>query len=116
MSNKVVWELLGSLILGTLDRLADVEIVAEVEREKENHPLILYVEGYLRKFFVPNGGLSCPELGNRIREFRKKNPGELKKIIEALVREYYSKISPREFRYMLGERRGLREHLRISTW
>lgn len=114
MSNKVVWELLGSLMIKMLDKLGDSKVVTEVEHYKENHPLTLYVEKYLRKLFAPNGGLSCPELAKRIEEFRKRNPKELEDVIRALVKEYCSKVISKEFRYELGERRSLRRDLLLT--
>jgi len=113
MSNKIIWELLGSLMLRTLDELGELRTVTEVERQGENHPLVLYVESYFRKFFAPNGGLSCPELGKHIEELRKRNPTELEQIVRVLVKEYCSKTIPGKFRYGLGERRSLREKLTL---
>lgn len=91
MSNEVVWQLLGSLILRILDRMGDVNRVVEVEREGQNHPLIYYIEDGLKRFFTPNGGLSCPELAQRIEEFKKRDPKGLESVIFQLIRNYYSR-------------------------
>lgn len=114
MSNKVVWELLASLMLRTLDELGEFKTVTEVECQRENHPLVLYIESYLRKLFAPNGGLSCPELSKRIEELRKRNPTELERIVRTLVKVYCSKITSDKFRYGLGERKSLREKLALT--
>jgi len=114
MSNRIIWELLGSLIMRTLDELGDLKIITEVECQRENHPLILYIESYLRKFFAPNGGLSCPELGKHIEELKRRKPTELEHIVKALVKEYYSKVTLSQFRYRLGGRKSLHENLTLA--
>lgn len=91
MSNLVVWELLGSFILRALDKL-DYRLSVEVELKREKHPLIYYLDEALRRFFTPNGGLTCPELKERLEEMMRTNPTTLEQLINQLISTYYRMI------------------------
>ena len=104
MSNEVVWTLLSPLILKTLDRLGKAELSAELELERERHPLIAYMEGYFRKLFAPSGGLTCPELEKYLRDMEESRPNELKSLVDMLVKEYCRRITVTPLRRELGER------------
>jgi len=104
MSNRVVWELLNSLILNSLDRLGYVEETYSVERMGEEHPLVIYLEERLNRFFTPSGGLSCPELEERIRDMLSRDPEGMRKLVDSYVRSYYSGRRRREPGYRISGR------------
>jgi len=92
MSNLVVWSLLGALILRTLDRvIQDPLTTIEVERERENHPLTLYIEDELKRLFKPAGGMTCPELERNLLEMRMRAPDKLEELVRDLVIKYYKR-------------------------
>ncbi|RLE82049.1 MAG: hypothetical protein DRJ52_02855 [Thermoprotei archaeon] len=93
MSNLVIWSLLGELILRTLDEVGDDSLTTEVERLRENHPIVFYIENALQTLFKPNGGLSCPELEKHILEYRNRNKAEFDNIIKSFIKEYYYNYS-----------------------
>ncbi len=90
MSNLVVWELLGVLILQTLDSMGDPAETFKVEREGENHPLIHYLDRRLSKALGVQGAARCPELERKILELKRRDPSALKKLVERAVRDYYA--------------------------
>jgi len=89
MSNLVVWFLLSELILRTLDEIGESTLTTEVERLRENHPLVLYVEKQFQTLLKPNGGLSCPELEKELRELRKRDPIRFEQLVKKFVKDYY---------------------------
>jgi len=90
MSNLVIWSLLGAMILRTLDRVIRNPLATiEVEKERESHPLILYIEDELKRLFKPAGGMSCPELEKHILEMRMRSPDKLEELVRELVVKYY---------------------------
>ncbi|RLE72113.1 MAG: hypothetical protein DRJ37_03580 [Thermoprotei archaeon] len=99
MSNTVVWELLGTLILQTLDFMGDPAETFKVEKEGENHPLVYYLEHRLSKVLGVQGAARCPELEKRIVELKRRDPTALKKLVEQEVKDYYSRI-----KYRVGEK------------
>jgi len=92
-----VWELLGHLIIRSVEtRIGDPVETLKLERLREKHPLIQYIEARFNEFFKPAGGLSCPELRERLNEFLKEYPEKTKKLVEAIVSEYYLQRRPRK--------------------
>lgn len=91
MSNTVVWELLGVLILQTLDSMGDPAETFKVEKERENHPLIHYIEYRLSNALGVQGAARCPELEKRILELKKRDPAALKILVEQAITDYYSR-------------------------
>lgn len=86
MSNKVILMLLQ----GMLTQIPE----SRHERLHENHPLITYLELRLSRMWALAGGMRCPELERRIREFQERSPEKLEELIEGLVREYYQSEGP----------------------
>mgnify|MGYP000094193469 CR=1 FL=1 len=103
MSNLVVWRLLAPLLLRAVEKVSSDPLESmRLEVERENHPLVLYVEKALMGLYRPNGGLSCPELEKILKRDLAENPERVSTLVEKLVREYYAQRKP--FRkYFRGE-------------
>jgi len=102
MSNLVVWYLLSEVILRTLDEIGESTLTTEVERFRENHPLVLYLEKQFQNLLKPNGGLSCPELEKELKALKDRDPVKFESLVKRFVKNYYNfywKKKQREISY-----------------
>jgi len=67
-----------------------------LESEREKHPLVNYLEQRFNEVFKPDGGLSCPELEERLRDMKERYPEKLEKLVETFVKEYYQYLKYRK--------------------
>jgi len=88
MSGLVVWELLGMMLIALLEERGAYEEARELARQKSRHPLVERTEATLNKLLSPAGGLSCPELEEKIREAKKRDPRGLRAVLAGVVDSY----------------------------
>jgi len=90
LSNTVIWQLLASQILRAVDTLVNDPVEsASLEKERERHPLVMYIEKELKQVFRPEGGIDCPELEALITDMMNCSPEKLNQLINLLVKKYY---------------------------
>ncbi|MCD6458885.1 MAG: hypothetical protein J7K82_08585 [Thermoproteales archaeon] len=90
MSNLVVWNILGTLILQVLDSMGDPVETISVERQRENHPLIHYLDLRLSQALGVQGSARCPELEKKIIELKNRDPSAISKLVRKIIKDYYS--------------------------
>ena len=88
MSNLVVWELVGSLLLELLVARGEFEEARRLERERYRHPLVDMAEVTLNKVLSPRGGLTCAELEVELREAIRRDPRGLRAVLSGVVDRY----------------------------
>jgi len=88
MSNLVVWELVGPLLLELLVARGELEEARHLERERHRHPLVDAAEATLNRLLSPRGGLTCAELEVELREAMRRDPRGLRAVLSSVVDRY----------------------------
>ncbi len=84
----MVWRLLGEILMELLAERGEFEEAERLRAEKYAHPLVEMAERTLSKMLAPQGGLTCPELEEALREAIRKNPHGLRAILSSVVDSY----------------------------